>query len=239
MARRAAFRSAWLATMVLPFVLAAVAQAQVSPPVLSPPAGKGEQADFPALTPSLPAALSQPAPKPLASAATPKTDAWDGIPISCFVPDPGDAAKQLKDQRDCFLSAVRAAREARASLAFDPLPVEALLLLVLLPLVLVGVFIICVWSRDNSGWKAGAALREMSGPGTDGKPSISRMIMFGGSVVLVVYFMAFATLLLWAIGSTGRVPPLSEFGSLLMYSAPLFVPYVASQVRAGIQAIKS
>jgi hypothetical protein len=240
MAMGAAIRSAWFATIVLSLVLAAGARAQDGKPPLNPPTGVGEQAASSPAAAAPIATPSQPPAKPPAVTGTPKSDAWDGVPISCFVPDPGEVAKQLENQRKCFLDAVRAAREARASLSFAPWPEWALVGLVLVPWVLVGLFVLSVWSRSGSTWRADAALRDVGDTGPEaGKPSVSRMIMFAGSVVLLVYFMAFASLYLWAIGSTGRVPPLSDFGSLLMYSAPLFVPYVASQVRAGIQAFKS
>lgn len=66
--------------------------------------------------------------------------------------------------------------------------------------------------------------------GSDGKPSISRLIAFLGFIVMISLILGIGYSSLWVFLVTGQLPNLSGATTFLLACSGLFAPYLANQV---------
>jgi len=70
-------------------------------------------------------------------------------------------------------------------------------------------------------------------------PSSSRLIALLGMIVIMGIFLGIGDVIIWSLGTSGKLPDLEKAKDFLYAGAALFAPYLISQAREAIKAFGS
>lgn len=132
---------------------------------------------------------------------------------------------------------------------FVPMPGTLLMIIlgVTYLLVVMGIRWLARGLHKDNAWSMGKALSDnvnveqtdLQDPGKTilaPMPSSSRLIAFLGMIVLLATFLGVGTVMIWTLGTTGKVPEMESAQGFLLAGMSMFAPYLISQ---GKEAVKS